>query len=408
MRITSDAPTLPYRDIVLLPEPTTHNDLRFSSRASHTRRLRQKRGFHVQKPKFAAVVVVLLPDLRSAVAQRWIASKIEAQRLQRLVDHGDRAVQSIVSEALVDTQFANGDAEAQAFVVLDRVPLPVRVVQQVSSFDVCVSQGQVRRHRVEIATNGLEVHSAALDTGHVGRPARIHEVPALAPDDHGEVVVAESAVPAGARGFLGVLLAIAHHQLAAEEGAVGLGAEAGEDAVQLQIVPDDAVDVPLEVFGGEVAHGELLAGLDREEQVLGRPVHHDVAEGLSERHRRAAALVVVVRGILHDRHGVFAEDRREVVRAPPLLHRNGALEKPLDDRRVAPVVRRGLQSVDRELRSVDVGHLDGRILGIPRELQVPLGRRRRKQRTSSLDLRSRDRRRAHADGAIRPSRRSRS
>eukprot|EP00968_Pinguiococcus_pyrenoidosus_P026956 scaffold7342_cov269-Pinguiococcus_pyrenoidosus.AAC.10 len=139
-------------------------------------------------------------------------------------------------------------------------------------------------------------------------------------------------------------------------------AEAREDAVQIEVLEHELVHVSLQVFGGEVAHGELLPRLHGKEEILGGVVGHDVVEGVPERHRAAVSLAADARGVHHDGDGVLSEDRRQILATSPLLHRHGVLEKALHNRRVAPVVRRGLQALDGEVSGVQVGNLPRWIL----------------------------------------------
>mmetsp|Transcript_46398 Transcript_46398/g.145165 ORF Transcript_46398/g.145165 Transcript_46398/m.145165 type:complete len:433 (-) Transcript_46398:4-1302(-) len=308
---------------------------------------------------------LVLPELGEGVTGDGVTADVNVELLEDLVQEHDGRVHGVVLHGARDGDLADGHTQAEPLVVLDRVPRPVRVVKQVAGLDVAEAQREGLHHGGEVTANGLHVHLAALHRSHVRGPPLVDEVPALLADHHCEVVVAHGAVPARARRLLRVLLAVANHELRAEENLVRSRAEALPQALlELEVLAHELVDVSLE---GRRASAvlrllELLAGLHGEEEILGRLVDNDVVEGLLERHHGASHLVVVVRRVLHHRHVVLAEHRRQVLRRAPHLHGLGALEEVLNHRRRAPVVGSDAERLHIEVLGLDVRNLDGGVL----------------------------------------------
>eukprot|EP00128_Syssomonas_multiformis_P007369 Colp12_sorted_trinity150504_noHs@29682 len=293
---------------------------------------------------------------RASHLHRRIATNVHAELVHELVQCDNGGVLEVVRKAQRHVHLANGHADAQALEVLDGVPLPVGVVQHVSGIQIGVLQGQVRGELGHEAVAGHHVHLAAAQGVHVGGVLGVQEEPALAADGLDEPVVARGAVPARAGGLSGIVGALAHDQLGAEVGGVGLGAESLPNAlVDLQVLQHHLVDAVLQVLQrAQLAVVEGEAGLHGEEHVhLGVGVVHDLREGLLEGDHHAVVLHGVVLGVSNNGDLELTDLGRQVAINTPLVESRGAGEHVLDHHGTAPVLGQLLQLLHGEVSVLD-------------------------------------------------------
>ena len=110
----------------------------------------------------------------------WVSSEVNAKLIKNLIQGNDGSVLEVVLEGQGHVHFADWHANGQSVVVLDGVPLPVGVVQQVPSLHIGVLQGDVLDQLGHLQSAGHHVDLAASQGLHVGTVLGVHEVPALA------------------------------------------------------------------------------------------------------------------------------------------------------------------------------------------------------------------------------------
>mmetsp|Transcript_14117 Transcript_14117/g.53049 ORF Transcript_14117/g.53049 Transcript_14117/m.53049 type:complete len:442 (-) Transcript_14117:71-1396(-) len=303
-----------------------------------------------------AIFVSFLPhvdDVLEAAAR--LASEVAAEEAEELVDAAKERVHGVVREAPGHDELADGHGEDEAGVVLDAVPVPVGVEEQVARLDVGVLQGQVRQDVGHVVAEGLHADLAVDGRLHVEGVLGVHEVPAFLADHEDEPVAGHRAVPAGARGESAVvdghlllpfqraiLAAMRRHELRRLVGQVVGAPEALVDAVEVQVVLHHLVDVLGHLRGGVVGVEEE-AGLDGEEQRLGLRAVADAVEGVPKAQGYHLMFGHGQRRVLVHGHGEMAHARGQIVRTVPVLHAFRALEQALDQHRLAPVLRRSSQ-----------------------------------------------------------------
>lgn len=126
---------------------------------------------------------------------RRISTDINAQLVSQDVEQGNGREQKVVLEGQREVRLTNWDTNAQTLVVLDGVPLPIRVVQQVTGTHITVTKRDVTMEGSHLGSTSHHVVFSTAKRMHQGRVLLIHEVPTLSTGNLSKPVVANSTVP---------------------------------------------------------------------------------------------------------------------------------------------------------------------------------------------------------------------